>query len=165
VGFKGSRAEFSDLFASTQSGVSSTATGNGVAVSEVAQQFSQGDLETTGNNLDGTTNFIPRMKRETLREGYKSLLGCLYAPGPYYRRVRTFLREYQRPKISSRVNWRSFMAFSYANLRLGVFGRERIHYWGLLLWTTFRRPTLFALAVTLSIYGHHFRKSSRGLGL
>jgi radical SAM superfamily enzyme YgiQ (UPF0313 family) len=121
--------------------------------------------QTTGNNLDGTTNFIPRMKRETLREGYKSLLGCLYAPGPYYRRVRTFLREYQRPKISSRVNWRSFMAFSYANLRLGVFGRERIHYWGLLLWTTFRRPTLFALAVTLSIYGHHFRKSSRGLGL
>ncbi|HEY1899818.1 MAG TPA: flagellar hook protein FlgE [Steroidobacteraceae bacterium] len=52
VGFKGSRAEFSDLFSATQTGVSSTATGNGVAVSEVAQQFSQGDIETTGNNLD-----------------------------------------------------------------------------------------------------------------
>jgi flagellar hook protein FlgE len=52
VGFKGSRAEFSDLFSATQSGVSSTAVGNGVAVSEVAQQFSQGDVETTGNNLD-----------------------------------------------------------------------------------------------------------------
>lgn len=52
VGFKGSRAEFSDLFAATQSGVSSTAVGNGVAVSEVAQQFSQGNIETTGNNLD-----------------------------------------------------------------------------------------------------------------
>ena len=52
VGFKGSRAEFADLFAATQTGVSSTAVGNGVAVSEVAQQFSQGDIETTGNNLD-----------------------------------------------------------------------------------------------------------------
>jgi len=52
VGFKGSRAEFSNLFASTQSGVSSTAVGNGVAVSDVSQQFSQGDLETTNNNLD-----------------------------------------------------------------------------------------------------------------
>jgi flagellar hook protein FlgE len=52
VGFKGSRAEFSNLFASTQSGVSSTAVGNGVAVSAVSQQFSQGDLETTNNNLD-----------------------------------------------------------------------------------------------------------------
>jgi len=41
VGFKGSRAEFADLFAATQNGVSATAVGNGVAVSEVAQQFSQ----------------------------------------------------------------------------------------------------------------------------
>jgi len=52
VGFKGSRAEFADLFASTQQGVSATAVGNGVAVSEVAQQFAQGNIETTGNNLD-----------------------------------------------------------------------------------------------------------------
>jgi flagellar hook protein FlgE len=52
AGFKGSRAEFGDLFASTQSGVSATAVGNGVAVSEVAQQFTQGNIETTGNNLD-----------------------------------------------------------------------------------------------------------------
>jgi flagellar hook protein FlgE len=52
VGFKGSRTEFSDLFASTQFGVSSTTSGNGVSVQEVAQQFSQGDIETTGNNLD-----------------------------------------------------------------------------------------------------------------
>lgn len=52
VGFKGSRAEFSDLYSATQSGVSNTAVGNGVAVSEVAQEFSQGDIETTGNNLD-----------------------------------------------------------------------------------------------------------------
>jgi len=52
AGFKGSRAEFGDLFASTQSGVSATAIGNGVSVSEVAQQFTQGNIETTGNNLD-----------------------------------------------------------------------------------------------------------------
>jgi flagellar hook protein FlgE len=52
VGFKGSRTEFADLFAATQTGVSATAIGNGVQVSEVAQQFSQGNIETTGNNLD-----------------------------------------------------------------------------------------------------------------
>jgi radical SAM superfamily enzyme YgiQ (UPF0313 family) len=121
--------------------------------------------QTTGNNLDGTTNFIPRMNRETLRQGYKSLMGHLYAPGPYYRRVRTFLREYRRPKISRSLNWCSFRAFLHANLRLGIFGSERFHYWGLLFWTFFRRPSLFPLAVTFSIYGHHFRKSCRALGL
>ena len=52
VGFKGSRAEFADLFAATQTGVSATAVGNGVTIAEVAQQFSQGNVETTGNNLD-----------------------------------------------------------------------------------------------------------------
>jgi flagellar hook protein FlgE len=52
VGFKGSRTEFADLYSSTQTGVSATSVGNGVAVEEVAQQFSQGDIETTGNNLD-----------------------------------------------------------------------------------------------------------------
>ncbi|HUN26926.1 MAG TPA: flagellar hook protein FlgE [Steroidobacteraceae bacterium] len=52
TGFKGSRTEFADLFASSQTGVSATAVGNGVAVSEVAQQFTQGNIETTGNNLD-----------------------------------------------------------------------------------------------------------------
>jgi flagellar hook protein FlgE len=50
TGFKGSRTEFADLFASTQQGAIST--GNGVDVSEVAQQFAQGNIETTGNTLD-----------------------------------------------------------------------------------------------------------------
>src|ERR1700744_3230320 len=52
TGFKGSRTEFGDLFASTELGVSSTAVGNGTNVTEVAQQFGQGNIESTGNNLD-----------------------------------------------------------------------------------------------------------------
>ncbi len=121
--------------------------------------------QTSGNNLDGTTNFIPQMNRETLREGYKNLMGGLYSPGPYYRRIRTFLREYRRPQISSPMTWRNFLAFLRANVCLGIFGRERFQYWRLLVWTSFHRPTLFPLAVTLSIFGHHFRKTSRVLGL
>jgi hypothetical protein len=53
----------------------------------------------------------------------------------------------------------------HASVRLGLFGRERFHYWGLLLWTFCRRPALVPLAVTLSIYGHHFRKTGAALGL
>jgi flagellar hook protein FlgE len=56
TGFKSSRAEFADIYASTQTGVSSTAVGNGVSVSEVAQQFTQGNVSTTGNNLDLAIN-------------------------------------------------------------------------------------------------------------
>jgi radical SAM superfamily enzyme YgiQ (UPF0313 family) len=121
--------------------------------------------QTTGNNLDGTTNFVPRMNRETLRDGYRRLMGYLYAPGPYYKRIRTFLREYKHPKTSGSLNWRYIMAFFQASIRLGILGRERFQYWYLILWTSIRRPRLFPLAVTLCIYGHHFRKVCRVLGL
>jgi len=52
-GFKSSRAEFGDLFASTQSGVSANrCSATAFRSREVAQQFTQGNIETTGNNLD-----------------------------------------------------------------------------------------------------------------
>jgi hypothetical protein len=41
---------------------------------------------------------------------------------------------------------------------LGILGRERFEYWRLLLWTLMRRPRQLPLAITLSIYGHHFRR-------
>jgi flagellar hook protein FlgE len=52
TGFKGSRAEFVDLFAATQQGVSATAIGNGTRVANVSQQFSQGNIDFTDNSLD-----------------------------------------------------------------------------------------------------------------
>jgi flagellar hook protein FlgE len=52
AGFKGSRAEFADLFATSQQGVSATAIGNGVKVANVSQQFSQGNIDFTDNSLD-----------------------------------------------------------------------------------------------------------------
>lgn len=52
TGFKGSRAEFADVFSVGSQGVSSTAVGNGVRLSKVAQQFAQGNINFTDNNLD-----------------------------------------------------------------------------------------------------------------
>jgi flagellar hook protein FlgE len=52
AGFKGSRAEFAELFSVSPQGVSSTAIGNGVRVSNVSQQFSQGNIDFTDSSLD-----------------------------------------------------------------------------------------------------------------
>ena len=52
AGFKGSRAEFAELFSISPTGISSTAAGNGVRTSNVAQQFSQGNIDFTDNSLD-----------------------------------------------------------------------------------------------------------------
>lgn len=52
TGFKGSRAEFADVYAASTFGLSRTATGNGVRLAQVAQQFDQGSIEFTNNSLD-----------------------------------------------------------------------------------------------------------------
>lgn len=52
TGFKQSRSEFAELFAVSPQGVSSNQFGNGVKVAAVAQQFTQGNINTTNNSLD-----------------------------------------------------------------------------------------------------------------
>ncbi|MGE5464500.1 MAG: B12-binding domain-containing radical SAM protein, partial [Syntrophothermus sp.] len=55
----------------------------------------------SGDNVDGTTNIIPRMGLETLRKGYREVLSHIYAPRFYYERVHTFLREYKPPRVQA----------------------------------------------------------------
>ena len=56
VGFKNSRAEFADIFASTLVGLSGTQAGIGAYVSRVSQQFSQGNITSSANPLDIAIN-------------------------------------------------------------------------------------------------------------
>lgn len=51
-GFKKSRAEFADIYATSFGGSTATTIGAGVRLSNVAQQFSQGNIEFTESNLD-----------------------------------------------------------------------------------------------------------------
>lgn len=112
----------------------------------------------SGDNVDGLTNIIPRMNLEVLHKGYQAVVRSIYAPANYYARVRTFLREYRAPKIDVPLDFEHVLAFFRSVLRLGIVGRERLEYWKLFFWTLFRRPRLFPLAITFTIYGYHFRQ-------
>ncbi|HAT30318.1 MAG TPA: flagellar hook protein FlgE [Janthinobacterium sp.] len=56
VGFKGSQTDFADIYANSLSGATGSQAGIGVSVSTIAQQFTQGSLETTANPLDIAIN-------------------------------------------------------------------------------------------------------------
>ncbi|MEJ1298694.1 MAG: flagellar hook protein FlgE [Candidatus Sedimenticola sp. (ex Thyasira tokunagai)] len=56
TGFKQSRAEFSDIYATSIQDLGTQASGRGVRVARVSQQFSQGTVEFTSNNLDLAVN-------------------------------------------------------------------------------------------------------------
>ena len=114
--------------------------------------------QMSGDNADSTTNILTTMNLETLLEGYNNILRDIYSPKHYYKRIKTFLREYKAPKIKASLDLDDFLAFFRSIYHLGIRGKERVHYWKLLAWTLFRHPELFPLAVTFAIYGQHFRK-------
>ena len=115
-----------------------------------------GDL--SGDNVDGSTNIIPRMGLDKLLNGYRYLMEQIYTPHQFYQRVKTFLKEYQPPTIKSPISWQEFLAFFRSVYHLGILHKERRHFWDLLFWTLKERPALFPTAVTMAIYGYHFNK-------
>jgi flagellar hook protein FlgE len=52
VGFKGSRAEFSQVYSAAGENLSSNVAGSGVRLTNIAQQFGDGNLTQTGNSYD-----------------------------------------------------------------------------------------------------------------
>ena len=56
TGFKKSRAQFADIYASSEFGVSSNSIGQGVQLAGIQQQFTDGDLSFTDNALDLAIN-------------------------------------------------------------------------------------------------------------
>lgn len=113
----------------------------------------------TGDNTDFSMNFIPKMSYEALISGYRKIIETIYSPKYYYARVKQFLRDYKPPqKKVFHARWSHIKAGMKSVFILGILGRERFQYWKLFLWSLFRRPRLFPLAITFSIYGYHFRK-------
>ncbi len=113
--------------------------------------------DATGDNVSISTNIIPAMNLETLQEGYKTILRTIYSPQSYYQRVKAFLQEYRPPQVRSAMSLSYKMALFHSVYRLGILGKERLYFWKVMLWTLLKRPRLFPQAVTLAIYGYHFR--------
>jgi radical SAM superfamily enzyme YgiQ (UPF0313 family) len=118
---------------------------------------------TTGNNLDAVMNFIPKLDMDTLIAGYRSLVKQLYAPPEYYRRALTFLRQYRQRGPRMRRPWSDVRAFVQSLWIMGVWTRGRREYWKFFARSLLRHPGSFGEAMTLAIWGHHFRKVAASL--
>jgi len=118
--------------------------------------------DTSGDNTDGTINFIPKMNREMLINGYKNVVKTIYSSKQYYERLKVFLEEYKphQPRKTGRGKLYPHQVKALVNsmLVLGVKEKGRQHYWKLFNYTLFKKPRLFPLFVALSVYGFHFRK-------
>jgi len=111
----------------------------------------------SGNNVDGSTNIIPKMDMDALHAGYNRILEKIYSPKMYYERVITFLKEYQPPRLHFHFEFEYILAFWRSIYHLGMRGIERVQYWKLWGWVLTHKPRLFPTAIILAIYGYHFR--------
>lgn len=114
--------------------------------------------ESTGNNTDMSMNFIPKMNYNELIEGYRRIIRNIYSTKPYYKRIRQFLRNYNRlPARKMKFEFSYINAFIKSIIIIGIINKGRGEYWRFLIWTIFRQPSSFFDAITFTVYGYHFR--------
>ena len=113
----------------------------------------------SGDNMDGSLNFIPTMNYQKLVDGYKEILNNIYSQKEYYERVITFLREYRMPSFKRvKISFRDFKALIKSLWMLGILEKGKRFFWKLILYSLFRCPRKFPIAMTMAIYGFHFRR-------
>jgi radical SAM superfamily enzyme YgiQ (UPF0313 family) len=113
----------------------------------------------SGDNTDCSMNFVPKMGREKLINGYRHVLTTIYSSKQYYKRVKIFLKEYKprRKKGITQLRLRHIRALIRSMWVLGVLERDRWHYWRFFISTLLKNPRSFPMSMSLAVYGFHFR--------
>lgn len=112
----------------------------------------------TGDNMDCSMNFIPKMDMHELLDGYHKVLNTIYSQKYYYQRIKTFLENYNfTGSARLKVRYSGLIAFLRSVWRLGIVEKGKLHYWKLIFWAL-KKPKRLPQAVRFSIYGYHFRK-------
>lgn len=117
-------------------------------------------LKTSGgDNTDYTMNFIPKMNKELLLSGYQQILTGIYSSKAFYLRLKGFLNAFHPgPIIKRRMDLERILALLRSMFYIGILSRGRLYYWKLFWWSLIKKPLMFPMAITYSIYGYHFRK-------
>jgi len=115
-------------------------------------------VESTGNNTEAVLNFVPRLDREFLQNGYRALMKKLYEPRTYYPRILTFLETYRPNGPRLRLNRADLAAFLRSFWLLGVWHRGRRAFWAFVISALLHHPRKFQKAMELAIMGYHFRR-------
>ncbi len=112
----------------------------------------------TGDNMDCSMNFLPKMGMEKLLAGYNRVIKTIYSQQHYCERILTFFKNCPLPKTRRfHLHLPEFRALLKSIWHIGIWNRQRRYFWKLITWSL-ARPQYLHLAVTLSIYGYHFRK-------
>ncbi len=116
--------------------------------------------ESSGNNTDCSLNFIPRMDKTRLVEGYKEVLLSIYSAREYYKRALDCLARFKQTQLAPRkVNISGDLKSIFRLVvTLGIREKSRYQFWRYLVQVILHYPGNFAHGLTLAAMGYHFRK-------
>ncbi|MBK9096811.1 MAG: DUF4070 domain-containing protein [bacterium] len=113
----------------------------------------------SGNNMDGQMNFIPKMNYRELMNGYSKIIKTIYSQKEYYLRVRHFLNNYRLPSWNkNKIKLKEVRAFMMLLWLLGTLEKGKKYFWKLVAFSLFRHPNKFPIAMTMAVYGYHYRR-------
>ncbi|MFH1194802.1 MAG: DUF4070 domain-containing protein [bacterium] len=117
-------------------------------------------IETfSGNNMDGCTNIVPKMKYRDLVKGYSDIIHTIYSPRVFYSRIKSFLKIYELPAWKTDViSWKEFKAFIRLVWLIGIREKGKRYFWNNFIYCLFKYPKKFPTAMTFAVYGYHFRR-------
>jgi len=111
--------------------------------------------DSSGNNTDFSTNFLPKMDLNLLISGYKNIISSVYSPENYYKRIKTFLEHY-KPYHTETIKLKDLKALIKSICILGIFQKNRKYFWEIFFTCLFKYPQSFSKAMTMTIYYEHF---------
>ncbi len=110
---------------------------------------------SSGNNTDFSTNFLPKMDLNILISGYKNIISSVYSPENYHQRIKTFLEHY-KPCNAGSISFKEIKALVKSICILGIIQKNRKYYWEIFFTSLFKYPKSFTKAITMTIYYDHF---------
>jgi len=113
--------------------------------------------EMSGDNSDGTTNIKTKMPPALLKQGYFKIMKSIYSPQLLYPRIITFLEQFNPKKVTVNIRINELFAFFRSLFVMGFNPGEYRYYWNLIWWTIRHDIRKFPTAITMVIYGYHFR--------
>ena len=116
--------------------------------------------ESTGNNTDASLNFVPRMDRERLIEGYKTILRSIYNPREYYQRSLDCMDAVPQAVNEPRGQnlWDDLLILARIVFTLGIRDRWRREFWRYCRAARAKHRHQFPQAIRLAALGYHLRK-------
>jgi radical SAM superfamily enzyme YgiQ (UPF0313 family) len=113
----------------------------------------------SGNNTmdENALNFIPKMDKNFLVNGYKDLLREIYAPNSSFGRIKTCLKHYKTPDFVTKrpVKMYDIKAMFHLFWTIGICTKGRLAFWNLFFHILFKNISALPEMLHLVAMVHH----------